>query len=286
MVVVFIKNSEEDSFLFETTTKTKVDDLIQQLVEIWNMRKRVGRLCAGARRLAEFGPAKSHDKQGIDDILEKAGDLQITRGPFYKCDPLGQRTGNACDPKLIEVIEKTCRDAEQCISKTQAKMKIALTAQMIQEKIDNIRGAVTIAYPMGLPDYDNVKGAFVDKDEVCGMDAKAILDPKTATLWFAGKEFFRDLLVADRIKHERTKCVMKLQGKGASAPVREAAISEAEKKAMMAHYFKKNEEMKKLAENDNDDFYNSSWANPKGLKQSFTGFGSGGISFRPGGRRM
>ena len=31
-------------------------------------------------------------------------------------------------------------------------------------------------------------------------------------------------------------------------------MSEAERKAMMAHYFKRNEEMKKLAENDDDDF--------------------------------
>jgi hypothetical protein len=286
MVVVFIKNSEEDTFLFETTTQAKVDDLIRGLVEIWNMRKRVGRLVASARRLAEFGPAKPPDKQGIDDVIEAAGDATIKKGPFYKCDPLGQRTGNACDPKLIAVIEKTCRDAEQCVSKVQAKMRVALTTQMIQEKIDNVRGAVTICYPMGIPDYDPVAGALVDKDELAGMDAKAVLDPDTATLWFAGKEFFRDMIVADRIKQERSKCVMKLQGKGASAPAREPAVSEAEKKAMMAHYFKKNEEMKRIAENDEDDFFQSSWANPKGLKQSFTGMGGGGISFRPGGRRI
>eukprot|EP00941_MAST-03F_sp_MAST-3F-sp1_P001449 g1449.t1 len=249
------------------------------------MRKRVGRLCAAARRLAEFGPAKEPSKQGIDDVLVEAGDLTIEKGPFYKCDPLGQRTGNACDPKLIEVIEKTCRDAEQAVSKLQVKMRVALTVKKIQEKIDNIRGAVTIAYPMGLPDYDPVKGALVDKDELAGMDAKAVLDPDSATLWFAGKEFFRDQIVGDRIRQERSKCVMKLQGKGASAPAREAAISEEEKKAMMAHYFKKNEEAKRIAENDDDEFFQSSWANPKGLKNSFTGLGSG-VAFRPGGRLM
>jgi hypothetical protein len=52
---------------------------------------------------------------------------------------------------------------------------------------------------------------------------------------------------------------------------------------MMAQYFKKQEELKKLAEDDEDDFVNSSWANPKALKSSLHGSGSQGVKFRPGG---
>ena len=36
----------------------------------------------------------------------------------------------------------------------------------------------------------------------------------------------------------------KLQGAGSGAPVREPAVSEDERKAMMAHYFKKQEVLK------------------------------------------
>merc|ERR1712124_66979 len=117
--------------------------------------------------------------------------------------------------------------------------------------------------------------------EVAGADFKKILDPATATLWFAGKEFLRDGVVRDRIRHEKTKVTVKLQKKGSSAPARQPAVTEAERKAMMAHYFKKQEEMKKLATNDEDSYTNMEWADSKALKKSLIG-GSGGIGFRPG----
>ena len=53
----------------------------------------------------------------------------------------------------------------------------------------------------------------------------------------------------------------------------------------MAHYFKKQEEMKRLAEDDIDDAYtNMEWADSRALKKSLIG-GNGGIGFRPGGKR-
>ena len=51
----------------------------------------------------------------------------------------------------------------------------------------------------------------------------------------------------------------------------EQPIDAETQKAMMSFYHKKQEEMKALAENDEDDFANSSWANPKSLKQALTG---------------
>lgn len=43
---------------------------------------------------------------------------------------------------------------------------------------------------------------------------------------------------------------------------------------MMAYYYRKQEQLKKLEENDEDDYLNSSWANPKALKSHFTGVGN------------
>lgn len=105
---------------------------------------------------------------------------------------------------------------------------------------------------------------------MAGMD-QDLLDPDTATLWWAGKEFHRyepviilniiitlnilrsdttqlfvhrDQKVTDRVgKNEKTKVVARLQSKNAGAPTREAAISEEERKAMMAYWFKKQEEV-------------------------------------------
>merc|ERR1719218_404025 len=225
------------------------------------------------------GPSKPPKEHGIDSILEESG-VKIKKGPILQCRPDRAKNTNRCDPKLGAVIEKTCKDALQAISAKQVTMRVALTPELLKEKIDNIGGAVTIAYPMGLPDWDPVPHILKDKDEVAGADFKKILDPATATLWFAGKEFLRDGIVRDRIRYEKTKVIVKLQKNGSSAPARQPAVSEAERKAMMAHYFKKQEELKKLATNDEDDYLNSAWANSRGLKNSLHG-ASNGIKFRP-----
>lgn len=44
----------------------------------------------------------------------------------------------------------------------QVQKKIALTMEEINEKINNVRGAVTMAYPMGLPEWDMVRIALDD----------------------------------------------------------------------------------------------------------------------------
>lgn len=89
--------------------------------------------------------------------------------------------------------------------------------------------------------------------------------------------------VGDRVgRNEKTKVVCRLQGKGSGPPAREPAVSEEDRRAMMAHYFKRQEELKKVAENDDDAFMHSTWANPRGLKQSL--LGTSGVAFRPGRR--
>ena len=110
-------------------------------------------------------------------------------------------------------------------------------------------------------------------------------------------------------KNDKTKVVAKLQKKGAGAPGREPVVSEEEQKAMVACarrardptrgrrrsrspalsltslgsvsravYHKKEQEFNKMALEDEDSYQNSAWANPKALKNAFTGVGD--ISWR------
>jgi len=146
----------------------------------------------------------------------------------------------------------------------------------IEDKIANMRGAVMMAYPMGLPEWDTIKLAMDSVDGLEGTGVAAeITEPETAQLWVAGKEFLRGQLVSDRLgKNEKTKVIAKLQKSGAGAPAREPAVSEEERKAMMAHYFKKQEEMKKLAESNDDDYLASSWADSKNMKRNLQGVGN------------
>lgn len=108
--------------------------------------------------------------------------------------------GNAPPPGVAETIRKTCEDAKALVSKAMFAAGMALTAGALQERLGNIRGAVTMAFPMGLPEWDAVRLLLEDKDdgflqEILGNE---YMDPNTATLWWAGKEFFRDQTIGDR----------------------------------------------------------------------------------------
>ena len=102
------------------------------------------------------------------------------------------------------------------------------------------------------------------------------LDPATAQLWAMGKEFARGQTVGERLggsKNEKTKVVVKLNGPGEGPPVREPVVREEERQAMLAHYFKRQEELKKLAEAEDDDYMHAGWADGKQLQRGLRGVG-------------
>lgn len=277
--MIVCKKSDKDQFLYECSTTDKNDDVVRQLTRVWNMRLKLLLLSGAVQELSKHGPCKPEAERGLDDVTDEAaadrGAVAPSRGPNYNPDPAGQRTGEAPSAQLQAVLQKVSEDGMRCCSADQVARKVALTEALLQEKIDTIRGAVTMAYPMGLPKCEPIRTALEDvkhEELIYGPDC---LDPELSTLWWAGKEFHRDQTVADRVgRNEKTKVVAKLQKPGSGPPMREAVVSEDERKAMMAHYFKKQEEAKLMAENDEDDYHNSSWANPKALKASLNGTSS------------
>ena len=275
-----VKYGQDDEFLYETTCSTTNDELIAQLVGVNNKRLQLAFLVSAVRELGKFGPMKDPKTAGVDSVQEQfdAGLPAVEKSGNYAPDPSGNRTGNAPGPELVEVFERVCADAEQYVDKKRAKARQALTLEGLDDKLANLSGAVTMAYPMGLPQWDSVKVALDTSPEAGGLDGTpaqgGVLEPETASLWCAGREFARGELVSDRLgKNEKTKVVAKLQKPGGGAPAREPVVSEDERKAMMAHYFKRQEEMKALAEANDDDYLTSSWADPKALKKSLTGTG-------------
>eukprot|EP01138_Halocafeteria_seosinensis_P004636 gb/GECG01004742.1/.p1 GENE.gb/GECG01004742.1/~~gb/GECG01004742.1/.p1 ORF type:complete len:259 (+),score=40.82 gb/GECG01004742.1/:1-777(+) len=258
MVVIHLKRSETDQFLYETSTATSCDTLIRELVEVWNRRLRLQRLASACEDLAKYGPAKPEELRGLDDdtpLLEeqkkKVGDAAAASSSSGKKaqDPTGFRTGEAPSEQAADTLNKTAEDAKNYISKKQVDARIALTIEGLKEKFEYLTGAIKIAFPMGLPDYDPITALTKDdqaakETNMAGMD-QDLLDPDTSTLWWAGKEFHRDQTVGDRVgKNEKTKIVARLQSKNAGAPAREPAISEEERKAMMSYWFKKQEEVR------------------------------------------
>ena len=68
MVVFLVKNSNEDQFLFESTTAETNDNLIRKLVHMWNTRLQLNRLVMACRGLMTHGPSKPPKEHGLDSV--------------------------------------------------------------------------------------------------------------------------------------------------------------------------------------------------------------------------
>eukprot|EP00803_Ostreobium_quekettii_P000039 evm.model.scf_2442.2 EVM.evm.TU.scf_2442.2 scf_2442:4773-9655(+) len=187
-------------------------------------------------------------------------------------DPTGRRTGNACDPVAAKTLLKTLDDAESLCHKNNVANRTRTNREALEEAVDNIRGGVMICYPMGLPEWDNVRQFLEHKDYLSESPYTDDLSLEEASMWFAGKQCLPENQLSEHLgRHENTRAVIKLTKKGQGAPAREPVIDEQTHKAMLAWYHKKQEEQKVLEENEEDDYLNSSWANPNSLKRQFAG---------------
>ncbi|KAL3775424.1 hypothetical protein ACHAWO_001438 [Cyclotella atomus] len=283
MVLINLKSSlptgpitANDSFLYETTAATRNDDLITSLVDIHNARVRSNLLVDATRGLAAYGVMKKPDEAGTDEVKELLG-KDVEKGPNYVADPSGLRTGNPPDEKMAQVLHEEALKLDEYVSKNQVQKKIALTIEAINEKINNVRGAVMMAYPMGLPEWDLVRIVLDEPIDALKNTylGGSLINAQDASLWTCNKEFQRGQLVSDRLGsiNEKTKIIAKLTTKNSGPPAREPIVSEDERNAMAEFYFKRQEELKKLSLADEDDYLNSEWADPKGMKRNLQGLG-------------
>lgn len=281
MVQLHVKRGDESQFLFNTTVDVQIDTLTQQFAAIYNGRLKVDRICSEISELADHGISLPPNMQGLteDQIIElKLQDEWQERcipsgGADFKKDEIGRRNGHAPNEKMKDVLRKTMEEAKALISKKQVGANICLTMDMVKEALDQLRGAVMIVYPMGLPPHDPIKMEFENQEDLTGTQAslQVILDEE-AQLWWASKELQKGKKLQDYIgKNEKTKIVVKIQKRGQGAPGREPLVSEEEQKKMMMHYFKRQEELKKLEEADDDAHLQSEWSDRQALKRQFQG---------------
>ena len=189
MVLLHIKKTDELQFLFETAVANKVDDTVEELVEIWNMQIQIRRLIDSMEDLALYGVAKKPDKQCIDTYAtDDWGNLindKIERGPYYCMDPTGKRTGEAPEPRLAEIIQREISNAKKVVNaKAHVELKQTVSKLYFQECLDSLRGAVMISFPEGLPEWDDVGLILKGEWEIDGRTMEAL--DEGAELWFAG----------------------------------------------------------------------------------------------------
>lgn len=292
MVKLHIKKGEESQFLIETTTTIEVDELMNLVVPIFNGRLKVSRICAEIDQLAAHGIMLPPNMIGLTD--DQIIDLKLKDEWEDKCSPsggfefnkddIGRRNGRAPTSKMQEVLKRTTQEAKDMISKKMVDTNQCLTQARVQEALDILRGAVTIVYPMGLPPHDPIQAEIENCEDLSGMQASLeVFDIDACSLWWAGKEFIRGKKLADFVgKNEKTKIVAKIQKKGSGAPAREPVVGESEQKEMMAYYYRKQEEMKKLHADSEDAYMDQTWADTGSLKRQFQGLNN--INWGPGGK--
>ncbi|KAG7157569.1 cilia- and flagella-associated protein 298-A-like [Homarus americanus] len=289
MVILHIKRGDESHFLLEDTVQSPVEEVLNRVVMIHNGRLKVQRICSEMELLAEHGPALPPEMHGLTD--DQIQDLHLkddwaeicvaSGGHTENKDPCGRRNG--CQPleKMQEVIRKTIAEAKGIISKEQVKSNTRLTEQHICDALDMLRGAVMIVYPMNLPTHDPIREELENRESLSGtQDQKYVLEAPMTQLWFAGKEILCGKKLLDYLgKNEKTKVIIKVQKRGQGAPSREPVLTEEARQALMVAEFKNREELKKLQDDDDDSYHNSSWADNHQLHRAFQGLDN--ISWKP-----
>lgn len=275
MVILHCKGTNaHDQFLFECSTKDEVDNVTLDVATVWNLRKTLARLASGMVELSQYGPAREPEQRGLEYPAESKPACP---------DPNAQRVGIPPDSdSQVACLVKTAAEAEAAISDKNVAQKRSLSVEQLREVLRTCGGAVTIAYPQQLPEHDPIRMILDDTEDVSQSNvSKEYHDVKTCELWFASKKLDRkDKMSARFGNNDKTKVVVKIQKRGKGAPVREPAVDEETRKAMMSYWHKKQEVQKKLEQDDEDSYMNSEWANPNSLKSSLQG--TSGIQFRPG----
>lgn len=81
-------------------------------------------------------------------------------------------------------------------------------------------------------------------------------------------------------KNAKFQVIMKISKRGSGPPGREPVMTEEERKHVMLQAYRRQEELKKLDTDEDDNYLNSEWADSGNLKRSFQGIKN--INWRPG----
>lgn len=297
MVLVHLKKGDRAQFLHEASCELKVEQLLSQLVFLNNQKVRVERLIDAVQGLLQHGPLRPEGVRGLttpetydpayQQLRPEEKEMLEVRlpGAVHTPDPTGYRTGWAPSPESAQKMKEVIDGAKKVVSNENPDLKRVMTAEELKEIIMLFRGAVMIAYPgyHGLPEWDPVWLILEDKLNYVGVypDCEWI-DEKKATLWWAKKELQSGQFLHQYVgKNDKTKIVAKLMEKGKGAPLAEPPIDKETHSKMLSFYHKKQEEMKKLEEDNEDDYMNSAWADPRHLKNQLLN-GGADVRYRMG----
>uniref|UniRef100_A0A8C6EI64 Uncharacterized protein n=1 Tax=Microcebus murinus TaxID=30608 RepID=A0A8C6EI64_MICMU len=166
----------ESQLLLQAPESTELEELRVQVAHVhhYNWRLKVQHLCSEMEELPGHGVFLPPNMQGLtDDQIEE---LKLRDEWGEKCMPSwGLVNRQAPNEKMKQVLKKTIEEAKAIISKKQVEARVCITMEMVKDALDQLRWAVMIVYPMGLPSYDPIRMEFENKicQELRGQGALA-----------------------------------------------------------------------------------------------------------------
>ncbi|XP_048487180.1 cilia- and flagella-associated protein 298-A [Plutella xylostella] len=288
MVILHIKRGDESQFLYETVVTQAVDDVVSDVAVIFNGRLKVERICYELEELGKYGTYQPPEMQGLTE--EQITELKLQDPWAKKCapqnyviekDPLGRRCGLAPPPHMQTVLTTAAGVAKECVSKKHVDLRKPLTQKDVARALAELRGATQIVFPGGLPPHDPVRMELDNVEDLTEKQAgKEVIDPARACLWVCGKKLLAGNKLSDHLgTNDKCKVVAKLCHAAEPAPGREPVMTEDERKDLMLHAYRKQEEWKKLEADDDDHYMDSRWADGAQMKKQLHGLND--ISWKP-----
>ncbi|XP_072946480.1 cilia- and flagella-associated protein 298-A [Epargyreus clarus] len=288
MVILHVKRGDENQFLYETSVDKSVDEVVKDIVAIFNGRLKVTRICYELDELREHGTFLPQEMQGLTD--EQIQELKLEdpwaqrcapQGYVFKKDEMGRRCGLAPPEHMQAVLKKAAETAKEIISKKHVDLRKCMTQKDVAKALDELRGATKIVFPAGLPPHDPVRMELDNVEDLTGTQAaNEVIDPSRACLWACGKKLINSNKLSDHLgRNDKSKVTVKLCSSSEGAPGREPIMTEEERKQLMLQAYRKQEEWKKLEQDDDDNYLNSKWADGQNMKRQFHGLNN--ISWKP-----
>lgn len=243
-------SKDYDVFLMSFTLSTNIGEATDALQRMQNTRVRLRWMIAAAKQLVKDSVPEENVKHHLMGPAEEAE-------RYLSLDRASQRL--------------TCEQAE------------------IDRLIETLKGGAIILFPSECSGSDAVRRLTQQVEDDGASDAEkskahrilSILDDGATTdtilqgtvvAWWSARALDRESDFAKYLgKNEKTKITVKLALPGSAPPPREPAVDTRTQQELMAHYYRKQEEMKKVIEDEDISYGNSEWANPRGLKSQLLG---------------
>merc|ERR1711988_374395 len=131
MVILHLKRTDLNQFLYEITTSITIDDLLALTVDLNNLRAKVDRAAVALEDLASKGPLKSKELRGLDektyDEYLKNDDITVRDGLEVMPPNVGERkiedehhfrTGWVLSEEMTQKMLDVAMDAKKVVHKS------------------------------------------------------------------------------------------------------------------------------------------------------------------------